>query len=125
MNLQGYKLTARSPDLLVSYKVYFGDMQFKGYDQLDIEQWVKYGGEEETYDPIKFNLKRGTLLISLYDRTVETVVWQGYAAGVFNLGEIHTEDERYLKRLVRSIFDQFKFVANDFVPIEERSKSGS
>ncbi len=124
LNLQGYKLTNRNPNLLVSYKIFFGDMQFKGYEQPDIVYWSKNGDEDEEYDAVKYKLREGTLLISLYDRDGETVVWQGYASGVFGMGEVNASDERYLKRLVRSIFDQFKFVANDFVPLEERRRSG-
>lgn len=125
MNLQGYKLTKRNPNLLVSYKVYFGDMQFKGYDQPDIEYWVKNGEEEEEdYNAVKYNLREGTLLVSFYDNDTENVVWQGYVSGVFGYGDSQVTNERYLKRLVRSIFDQFKFVANDFIPLEERRKSG-
>jgi len=123
MNLQGYKLNDRNPNLLVSYKVYFGDMAFKGYDQPNIESWVKNGEDDnESYEGIKYNLKEGTLLITFYDRETERVVWQGYASGVFGTQATLSADERYLKRLVRSIFDQFKFVANDFVPLDERRK---
>lgn len=125
MNLQGYKLSDRNPDLLVSYKIYFGDMEFKGYDQPDIEYWVKNGADEnEDYNGIKYNLQEGTLLITLYDKMTEAVVWQGYASGVFGTAPNLTANERYLKRLVRSIFDQFKFVANDFIPLNDRRKSG-
>ncbi len=113
LSLQGYKYDDRKPNLLVSYKIYFDDLVFKGYRQQDIEFWAKSEKEDEEYDPIKYNLREGTLLISLYDRKRENVVWQGYASGVF--GSKDYNNERYLKRVVRSIFDQYKFVANGFM----------
>jgi len=30
LNLQGYRINDRNPNLLVSYKIYFDDMKFKG-----------------------------------------------------------------------------------------------
>ncbi len=40
--IQGYKYKKVKPNLLVSYKIYFDSLNFLGYDQPDIEEWVRY-----------------------------------------------------------------------------------
>ena len=39
--VQGYKYKEEKPNLLVSYKIYFDSLKFQGYDQPDIEDWMK------------------------------------------------------------------------------------
>ncbi len=113
MKLQGYKYTEKKPSLLISYRMFFDDFEFMGYNQPDIESWSKRGDDEEDYDPIEYGLREGTLLILLHDRKQRRVIWQGYAAGVF--GNQDFDNERYLKRAVRSIFDQYRFFADGYM----------
>ena len=118
LNIQGYKLRDEKPNLLISYKIYYDSLTFRGYDQPEIENWVNYAREEdEEYDPRRYNLKKGTLLIQLYDRKQERSVWQGYATGVY--GNIYFNNERQLKIAVRSILDRYQFLAEDFMENKE------
>lgn len=112
LKVQGYKLTTKKPNLLISYKVFYKDLRFQGYQQPNIEKWSKYELEEESYDPIKYSLREGTLLITLWDRKRERSIWQGYASGLF--GNQLFDNERHLKRAVRNIFDQYNFLAEGF-----------
>ena len=114
---QGYKLKADKPNLLVSYRVYYDSLNFRGYDQPEIENWVKFSKVDENYDLRKYDLKKGTLLIQLYDRKQERSIWQGYATGVY--GNIYFNNERQLKIAVRSILDRYKFLAEDFMENKE------
>jgi hypothetical protein len=117
LGLQGYKLKETKPNLLVSYKVYYDSLNFRGYDQPEIEKWVKYQNVEEDYDPRRYNLRKGTLLIQFYDRKQERSIWQGYATGVY--GNIYFDNERQLKIAVRSILDRYQFLAEDFLKDKE------
>jgi hypothetical protein len=117
LGTQGYKLKTDKPNLLVSYKIYYDSLNFRGYDQPDIENWVKFSKSDANYDPRKYELKKGTLLIQLYDRKQEKSVWQGYATGVY--GNIYFNNERQLKIAVRSILDRYKFLAEDFMENKE------
>ena len=117
LGTQGYKLKTEKPNLLVSYKIYYDSLNFRGYDQPDIENWVKFSKTDVNYDPRKYNLKKGTLLIQLYDRKQEKSIWQGYATGVY--GNIYFNNERQLKIAVRSILDRYKFLAEDFMENKE------
>jgi len=117
LGLQGYKLKESKPNLLVSYKVYYDSLNFRGYEQPEIEKWVKYQNVEEDYDPRRYNLRKGTLLIQFYDRKQDRSIWQGYATGVY--GNIYFDNERQLKIAVRSILDRYQFLAEDFLKNKE------
>jgi uncharacterized protein DUF4136 len=115
--VQGYKFKKDRPSLLVSYKIYFDSLNFRGYDQPDIEDWAKFSKTSIEYDKHDYSLKKGTLLIQLYDRKQDRSVWQGYATGVY--GNIYFNNERQLKIAVRSILDRYKFLAEDFMENKE------
>ena len=115
--LQGYRQKDVKPNLLVSYKIFFDSLNFRGYDQPEIEKWVKYQKTDENYDPRQYDLRKGTLLIQFYDRKQERSIWQGYATGVY--GNIYFDNERQLKIAVRSILDRYQFLAEDFLKDKE------
>ncbi len=117
LELQGYRQKDVKPNLLVSYRIYFDSLIFRGYDQPDIEKWVKSQRIDEEYDARKYDLKKGTLLIQLFDRKQEKAIWQGYATGVY--GNIYFDNERQLKVAVRSILDRYQFLAEDFLRDKE------
>ncbi len=117
LGVQGYRYKDIKPNLLVSYKIYFDSLRFRGYDQPNIEDWVRYSKTSVDYDEHSYNLKKGTLLIQLYDRKQDRSVWQGYATGVY--GNIYFNNERQLKIAVRSILDRYKFLAEDFMENKE------
>ncbi|MDN5201443.1 DUF4136 domain-containing protein [Fulvivirgaceae bacterium BMA10] len=120
MQQQGYRLSENKPNLLVSYKLFYEDFDFNGYNQPDIEMWADTGEEEgEEYDPITYNLREGTLLVLLFDRKRERSIWQGYASGVF--GGTVQQEERTLRRAVRSIFDRYQFLAEGFTIEDDKS----
>ncbi len=117
MELQGYRQKTSKPSLLVSYKIYFDSLNFRGYDQPEIEKWVKSQRIDEEYDARNYDLRKGTLLIQFYDLKQERAIWQGYATGVY--GNIYFDNERQLKVAVRSILDRYQFLAQDFLKDKE------
>jgi len=117
MELQGYRQKSSKPNLLVSYKIFFDSLNFRGYDQPDIEKWIKSQRVDQKYDPRNYDLRKGTLLIQFYDRKQERAIWQGYATGVY--GNIYFDNERQLKVAVRSILDRYQFLAQDFLKDKE------
>lgn len=105
MELQGYKFNQNRPDLLVSYKMFYGDFNFYGYNQPDFESWLVYENDQESYDPVTYKMYEGTIIVILWDRKKRRVVWQGYATTMF--GNPY-QNEKYIKWAVRSIFDQYR-----------------
>lgn len=113
LELQGYRMAVKNPNIIVSYKLFYDNFRFQGYEQPDIEEWSKSEEETEEYSPVKYELKEGTLLILLWDNQREKAIWQGYASGLFGNPYV-TNNERYLKRAVRSIFDRYRFFAEGY-----------
>ncbi|HCW06914.1 MAG TPA: hypothetical protein DGG95_06075 [Cytophagales bacterium] len=112
MKFLGYKKTSSRPHLIVSYKMYADSLKFLGYEQPDIEKWIKYR-RDLGYDKRKYNMKSGTLLIQFYDRRLNRSVWQGYATTLY--GSIDFGNNRHLKNAVISILDKYRFWAEDFI----------
>ena len=118
MSLLGYKQDDQDPNILVGYKIYFHNFNFKGYEQPDIEQWLEeqYKDEptdKEVYDPVKYKLMEGTLFIFLVDKKKNKAIWQGYNSGLINPAEI--DNERFVKGTVRTIFDKYRIFAEGYI----------
>lgn len=118
MDFLGYKLKDNKPDLLLSYSIFYDSLNFQGYQQPNIEEWMKQQERDLTYDKLKFNIPKGTLLIQVFDRKQNTAIWQGYATDRF--GQVNYVDERDVRNAVRSILNKYQFFANGF--LEEREK---
>ena len=131
---QGYRLARRRPDMLVNFRVYEGDMNFHGFVQEDLSQWIKRNIEEsddtpkedrQGYQPVRLLLAEGTLLVTLIDVKTNRAVWNGYASGVTvpegPMGEV------VLRRSVRSILDRYRIFTEEFangnVPHTEPSET--
>ncbi len=113
MKFLGYRQSETRPHLIVGFKMYNDSLRFNGYDQPDIEEWIKSQKEDLTYDSKKLTLKTGTLLIQFFDRRQNRSVWQGYATALY--GSINFNNERHLRNAVISILDKYRFMAEGFV----------
>jgi len=113
MKFLGYRQVNHRPHLLISFKMFSDSLQFTGYQQPAIEEWVESQREDLTYDKQKYDLKTGTLLIQFYDRRQNRSVWQGYATTLY--GSIDFKNNRHLKNAVISILDKYRFWADGFV----------
>lgn len=121
---QGYRPVRGNnrPDLLVSFRIFEGDMHFHGFNQEDLTTWVKNNEAEDdntpedqrhVYQPVRLLLAEGTLLVTLIDARTNRAVWNGYASGVTVPEGLR--GEVVLVRSVRSIFDRYRiFTANYF-----------
>ncbi|MBC6697759.1 DUF4136 domain-containing protein [Hymenobacter sp. BT190] len=130
LKVQGYKSNKRRPDLLVNFRVFEGDMKFRGYMQEDISRWVKEEKveDEETpadnrqgYQPQRILLAEGTLLITLIDNRTNRAVWNGYASGVTVPNG--PQGELVLRRSVRSIFDQYRVFTEGYLEGSQMSEN--
>ena len=113
MKLLGYKFKDRKPDLLIAYRVFGDSLQLRGYNQPDIEEWVKRNDTNLEYQAKKLELSEGTLYLQIYDRKREIAIWQGYATEEY--GKIDFTNQRHLRNAVRSILDKYKFFADGYL----------
>jgi len=112
MKFLGYKQVSNKPHLIIGFKMFKDSLRFNGYNQPEIEDWVK-SQEEIDYDPQKYNLSTGTLLIQFYDRRQNRSIWQGYATTQY--GSIDFNNSRHLRNAVISILDKYRFWAEGFM----------
>lgn len=113
MKFLGYRQNSSKPHLIVGFKMFNDSLKFNGYVQPDIEDWVKNQADDIEYDPQKFNLNQGTLLIQFYDRRQNRSIWQGYATTQY--GSIDFQNSRHLRNAVISILDKYRFWAEGFM----------
>ncbi len=113
MKFLGYKQSEHRPHLIIGFKMFNDSLKFNGYNQPDIEEWVKSQNENLEYSQQKFNLNTGTLLIQFFDRRQNRSIWQGYATTVY--GGIDFHNNRHLKNAVISILDKYRFWADGFI----------
>jgi len=122
LKVQGYKASNRRPDLLVNFRVFEGDMRFRGYVQEDISHWVKEerveneetpNNDRQKYQAQRILLAEGTLLITLIDNRTNRAVWNGYASGVTVPNG--PQGEIVLRRSVRSIFDHYRVFTEGYL----------
>jgi hypothetical protein len=113
MRFLGYRQTDNRPHLLISFKMFEDSLNFQGYTQPEIEEWIKTQNENLNYERKKFDLKTGTLLIQFFDRRQNRSVWQGYATTLY--GTIDYNNSRHLRNAVISILDKYRFWAEGFI----------
>ena len=113
MKFLGYRQSANKPNLLVAYKVYYDSMKFNGYEQPEIDEWVNRPNMEDEYHSKTINMRTGTLLIQLYDRRQEKLIWNGYATSLY--GPIQFQNNRQIRNAVISILDKYRFFADGYM----------
>ena len=113
MKFLGYRQTTNKPHLIIGFKMFEDSLKFNGYSQPDIEAWMHTQKEDVDYNPQKFYLNSGTLLIQFYDRRQNRSIWQGYATTMY--GTIDFNNSRHLKNAVISILDKYRFWAEGFL----------
>lgn len=122
MKFLGYRQTERKPNLLVAYKIYYDSLNFNGYEQPEIEEWIEQSlleGDDE-YKEKKISMRTGTLLIQLYDRRQEKLIWNGYATSLY--GPISYNNKRQLRNAVISILDKYRFFADGYMESVEETQ---
>jgi hypothetical protein len=113
MKFLGYKQSDHRPHLIVAYRMFPDSLTFSGYNQPEIEDWMKNRDPDLHYDKQKFSLKKGTLLIQFFDRRQNRSIWQGYATMTY--GSIDFNNDRHIRNAVISILDKYRFWAEGFV----------
>lgn len=104
MEARGYEFNAQKPNLLIHFSIYYDNLRYQGFDQPSIVNWVATQDDDFKYKPVKYELSKGTIMISLLQADKGEVVWRGYATGIFNK---KSKQANYFKNVVRSIFDQY------------------
>lgn len=110
MSARGYEFNAQQASLYVNFSIYYDRFKYNGYDQPQLVNWlISSQNNSSTYTPVKYQMGKGTLMISLIEASTSEVVWRGYASGIFN---DQTQKKNYFKNIVRTIFDEYPLFAS-------------
>jgi hypothetical protein len=97
----GYQLDPNQPDLIVNFRVFDQAARIKGVEP---EYW-----SGQTYgligDTTSYEVKPGTILLSLADRKKSKVVFQGFASGLID-NDHFIKDEVRIRQAVHMIADE-------------------
>lgn len=124
---QGFRLKEKNPDMLITYKLFFDKVKYRGYVQPDFDTWLQKKGvsvaeveddEEETeeqrekgedYNKVKYQENEGMLVVFVIDKKGNTI-WQGYTSAYFDYSSPNLNVD--LARATYRIMDQFRLLVN-------------
>ena len=113
MRARGYEFDAQKANVFVNFSIYYDRLKYKGYEQPSLINWVSTEDDNYMYRPVKYDLEKGTLMVSMIEAESSEVVWRGYATGIFNKA---SSKKNYFKSIVRNIFDQYPLFATSEKP---------
>lgn len=108
----GYRLEPGSPDLVVNFRVFDKATKIKGMESYGQGYWgtQNYRDISETSS---YEVKPGTLLISLVDRKNGQIAWHGFASGLINNNQFIKDDVK-VREAVNLIFDEYGLRAKEY-----------
>lgn len=125
---QGFRLKDNNPDMLITYKLFFDQVKYRGYVQPDFDMWLQKRGIEvaeveeedkeeeekprekgEDYNKVKYQENEGMLVVFVIDKRGNTI-WQGYTSASFDYSSPNLNVD--LARATYRIMDQFRLLVN-------------
>ena len=124
---QGFRLRENNPDMLITYKLFFDNVKYRGYVQPDFDMWLQKKGievaeeveedstemaeenreEGEDYNKVKYKENEGMLVVFVIDKRGNTI-WQGYTSASFDYQSPNLSVD--LARATYRIMDQFRII---------------
>ncbi|MBB6001614.1 DUF4136 domain-containing protein [Arcicella rosea] len=107
MEIRGYTESRENADVLISYAIYDKN--------LNLQEVKKVYGitQNDVFEVYRKNLKNGTLIISMIDKSSNKVFWTGYASKIMKFNK--SLANRDLKNITRAIFDNYSVTANSYL----------
>lgn len=107
----GYRVDSEQPDLIVNFRVFDKSTRIKSIEDYGPGYWtdVSY---KPLGDTISYEVKPGTILLSLVDGKKGKVVFQGFASGLINNNEF-IKDEVRIREAVHAIIDEADLTPKD------------
>jgi hypothetical protein len=105
LELQGYHLTADSPDFFVTYRMFNGTPNFYGHKKIRNKKLVEIQNIFQD-NQLLSDLEQVTVLILFTDFQSGTVVFQSYVSEIYHYPNV--ENDVRLRTAVHKAFDKFK-----------------
>jgi Domain of unknown function (DUF4136) len=101
----GYRIDKNNPDLIVNFRVFEDATTLKGFEGYGSSYWGNKSYRQIS-DMATYDVKAGTLLVSLLDRKNAQVVWQGFASGLI-ADDRFVKDKATIREAVNLIIDEY------------------
>lgn len=108
----GYKMDETNPDLIVTFRVFQEPTSLKGFEGYGPGYWGNTSFRQIS-DQTTYDVKAGTLLVSLADRKNAQVVWQGFASGLIDDDQF-IKDKATIREAVNLIMDEYGVRVNNY-----------
>jgi hypothetical protein len=112
LELLGYSYDGGQPGFLVNYFYFSDSLKYKGYDQPEMESFLKGGDDrskrKERYIKKDFKITNGTFVINFTDQENYSMIWQGYTTDLYQ--DQIFEDPRKTRIAVISVLKSYSFV---------------
>ncbi len=131
MSSQGFRQNSEKPDLLVTYKLFYSEVKYRGYDQPSFQYWLQKQGVkveeeedeeekdslkntdvDEQYDKVKYMENQGMLVIYVIDNKKGHTIWQGYTNAHFDY--LSPSLKLDITRATSFVMDQFRLVTQEY-----------
>jgi Domain of unknown function (DUF4136) len=108
----GYKMDETNPDLIVNFRVFDKPTSLKGFEGYGRSYWGNVSFRQIS-DNTSYDVKAGTLLVSLADQKNSQVVWQGFASGLID-NDKFIKDKATIRQAVNLIMDEYGVRVNNY-----------
>jgi hypothetical protein len=108
----GYKMDKTNPDLIVNFRVFEEPTSLKGFAGYGPSYWGNTSYRQIS-DKTTYDVKAGTLLVSLADKKNSQVVWQGFASGLID-DDKFVKDKATIRQAVNLIMDEYGVRVNKY-----------
>jgi hypothetical protein len=108
----GYKMDKTNPDLIVNFRVFEEPTSLRGFEGYGTSYWGN-ASYRQISDKTTYDVKAGTLLVSLADKKNSQVVWQGFASGLID-NDKFIKDKATIRQAVNLIMDEYGVRVNNY-----------
>jgi hypothetical protein len=108
----GYTMDRKNADLVVNFRVFEEPTTLKGFEGYGRSYWGA-NNYRHISDQTSYDVKAGTLLVSILDRKNAQVLWQGFASGLID-DDKFVKDKATIREAVSLIMDEFGVRANTY-----------
>ena len=109
----GYTLDRTNPDLVVNFRVFEEPTTLKGFEGYGESYWGTTEKYREISDQASYDVKAGTLLISIADRKTSQLIWQGFASGLID-NKKFIKEEGTIREAVNLIMNEYDQRAKEY-----------
>lgn len=117
---QGFIQGSGEHTIFISYRIIQGDATIMGFEQPSLLYWLNSSDSQQAFAKMERRVTGETIIISIYDPTIQKVSWRGYLST--------SRNNQSLQGAVHLLMDDFKLLSKnlqaDKVPVLTSNHAG-